>query len=137
MNDTFENPVFDIAMAYQDTAALIAAVRLDLFTKIGLETVSVDDLQSRTGAAARGLRILCDYLTVLKLLQKTDSKYSLTYVARTFLDQASPYAMGSVVDFAAAPEMIELFFRDPAACVRSGGSDGLANVSPDAPVWVR
>jgi ubiquinone/menaquinone biosynthesis C-methylase UbiE len=137
MNDTFENPVFDIAMAYQDTAALIAAVRLDLFTKIGLETVSVDDLQARTGAATRGLRILCDYLTVLKLLQKTDSKYSLTYVARTFLDQASPYAMGSIVDFTAAPEMIELFFRDPAACVRSGGSEGLANVSPDAPVWVR
>jgi cyclopropane fatty-acyl-phospholipid synthase-like methyltransferase len=74
---------------------------------------------------------------VLKLLQKTDSKYSLTYVARTFLDQASPYAMGSIVDFTAAPEMIELFFRDPAACVRSGGSEGLANVSPDAPVWVR
>jgi cyclopropane fatty-acyl-phospholipid synthase-like methyltransferase len=41
------------------------------------------------------------------------------------------------VDFVAAPEMIDLFFRDPASYVRKGGSIGLANVSPDHPVWVR
>ena len=41
------------------------------------------------------------------------------------------------MDFLAAPEMIELFFRDPASYVRNGGSTGLANVSPDHPIWVR
>ena len=41
------------------------------------------------------------------------------------------------MDFVAAPEMIELFFRDPVSYVRNGGSTGLANVSPDHPVWVR
>jgi SAM-dependent methyltransferase len=137
MNDSFENPVFDIAMAYQKTAALIAAVKLDIFTKIGSEVVSLDDLQSRTGASRRGLRILCDYLTVIGLLQKKDSHYSLPYIARTFLDESSPFAMGSIVDFTAAPEMVELLFRDPASYVRNGGSTGLANVSPDHPVWVR
>lgn len=137
MNEQFDNPVFDTAMAYQRTAALIAAVKLDIFTKIGSETVSLDDLQSRTGASRRGLRILCDYLTVIGLMQKKDSHYSLPYIARTFLDESSPFAMGSIVDFTAAPEMVELLFRDPASYVRNGGSAGLANVSPDAPVWVR
>lgn len=137
MSDTPENPVFDIAMAYQRTAALIAAVKLDIFTIIGSETMALDGLASRTGASSRGIRILCDYLTVLGLLKKQDSRYSLTNIARMFLDEKSPFARGQIVDFVAAPEMIDLFFRDPASCVRNGGSTGLANVSPDNSVWVR
>jgi hypothetical protein len=137
MSDPSENPVFDIAIAYQKTAALIAAVKLDIFTIIGSETLSLDDLVSRTGAASRGLRILCDYLTVLGLLKKRDFRYSLTYVARIFLDESSSFARGQIVDFVAAPEMTSLFFRDPVAYVRNGGSTGLASVSPDHPIWVR
>jgi ubiquinone/menaquinone biosynthesis C-methylase UbiE len=137
MNEPFENPVFDLAIAYQKTAALIAALKLDVFNKIGSGMVSLDDLQSRIGASQRGLRVLCDYLTVLGLLHKKDARYSLTEIAKTFLDESSPFAMGSVLDFIASPEMIDLFFRDPASYVVNGGSTGLAAVSPDHPVWVR
>jgi hypothetical protein len=56
MNDHSENPVFDIAMAYQKTAALIAAVKLDVFSAIGAKTVSLDELVTRTNASRRGLR---------------------------------------------------------------------------------
>jgi SAM-dependent methyltransferase len=137
MSDSSENPVFDIAMAYQRTAALIAAVKLDIFTIIGSATMSLDYLASRTGASERGLRILCDFLTIIRLLNKQNRHYSLTPIARTFLDESSPFARGKIVDFMAAPEMIDLFFRDPASCVRNGGSVGLANIAPDNPVWVR
>ncbi len=137
MSDSSDDPVFEIALAYQKTAALIAAVKLDVFTLIGEKTMSLDDLASRTGASQRGLRILCDYLTVLGLLRKQDSKYSLPPVARTLLDESSPFARGQIVDFVAAPEMIKLFFSDPASYVRNGGSAGLANVSKDHPVWIR
>ena len=137
MSDSSENPIFDIAVAYQKTAALIAAVKLDIFTVIGSETMSLDDLVFRTDASRRGLRILCDYLAVLSLLKKHDSHYSLTPIARTFLDESSPFARGKIVDFVAAPEMIDLFFWDPVSYVRNGGSTGLANVSPDHPIWVR
>jgi cyclopropane fatty-acyl-phospholipid synthase-like methyltransferase len=54
-----------------------------------------------------------------------------------FLDGASPFTMGGIVDFIAAPEMIALFFDDPASYVRRGGSNGLANIAPDHPLWVR
>jgi ubiquinone/menaquinone biosynthesis C-methylase UbiE len=132
-----DNPVFDIAIAYQQTAALIAAVKLDIFTIIGTGIMSPDDIASRADASPRGVRILCDYLTVLGLLRKQDKNYALTYVARTFLDETSPFARGKIVDFIAAPEMIDLLFRDPVSYVRNGGSSGLANVAPDHPVWVR
>lgn len=137
MTNAFENPIFDLALAYQKTAAIIAAVKLDIFTVIGADTLSLNDLSSRTGASLRGLRILCDYLTVIGLLEKHGSRYSLTHVARTFLDESAPLAMGRIVDFVAAPEILDLFLGDPVSYVKRGGSVGLANVSPDHPVWVR
>ncbi len=137
MSSSFENPVFEIATAYRKTAALIAAVKLDLFTAIGSEKASLERLESRTGASRRGLRILCDYLATLGLLRKEGSDYALAEIARTFLDESSPYAMGKSIDFLAAPEMLHLFLNDPVDYVRRGGSDGLAQVSPDSPIWIR
>jgi hypothetical protein len=132
-----ENPVFNIATAYQKTAALIAAVKLDIFTIIGSEIVSLQDLAARTRASVRGLRILCDFLTVGGLLKKQESSYSLTQISRTFLDESAPLAMGKIIDFVAAPEILDLFLSDPTSYVRAGGSSGLGNVSADNPVWVR
>ena len=136
MNDSSENPVFDIAMAYQRTAALIAAIKLDIFTAIGAEIVSLPDLVSRTGASSRGLRILYHF-EVIGLLTKQDLRSSPTHIARTFLDRSAPLAMGKIIDFVAAPEIVDLFLGDPVSYVRRGGSIGLGNVSPDHPVWVR
>src|SRR5437870_1755238 len=60
-----ENPVYDAVLAYQKTAALTAAIKLDIFTLIGAGMMTAEDLASRAGASVRGLRILCDYLTVI------------------------------------------------------------------------
>jgi hypothetical protein len=45
--------------------------------------------------------------------------------------------MTSVVDFLAAPELMQLYLGDPAGFVRNGGSIGLANLAPDHPLWVK
>jgi hypothetical protein len=137
MTEAWPNPVFETALAYHRTAALTAAVRLDLFSRIGAGSVTVEALARDTGASARGLRILSDYLTVIGLLDKHESGYALTPATARFLDRSSPLALGSCVDFLAAPEMLALVLEDPVAYVRSGGSDGLSVVAPDHPVWVR
>jgi hypothetical protein len=132
-----EPSVFETALAYQETAALTAAVKLDVFSLIGAGSTTVDALVSATGASPRGLRILCDYLTVIGLLQKQGTNYDLTPVARRFLDRSSPLAMGDCVDFLAAPEMLALVLDDPVSYVRRGGAEGLSVIAPDHPVWVR
>ncbi|MGA7487762.1 MAG: class I SAM-dependent methyltransferase [Xanthobacteraceae bacterium] len=137
MNAPPENPVYDAVLAYQRTAALTAAVKLDIFTLIGAGTMTADALATHTGASSRGLRILCDYLTVIGLLAKQDSSYGLTPSARRFLDRSSPLAFGSCIDFLAAPEMLTLALNDPVSYVRRGGSTGLANLASDHPIWVR
>jgi predicted nicotinamide N-methyase len=137
MTDAWPNPVFETALAYHRTAALTAAIKLDIFSLIGAGSTTVDALALKTDASARGLRILCDYLTVIGLLQKQDFNYSLTPAAGRFLDRSSPLVLGSCVDFLAAPEMLALVLDDPVSYVRRGGSDGLTVVAPDHPIWVR
>jgi SAM-dependent methyltransferase len=53
-----------------------------------------------------------------------------------FLDSRSPKNMGSVARFLAGPEILGSFLDDPAAYVRHGGTEGLANMTPEDPIWV-
>jgi len=124
---------------YHRTAAIKAAVDLDLFTAIGSGSRTADALAVRCGAAERGVRILADYLVVAGFLTKGSDGYGLTADSAAFLDRRSPACIADTVTFLASPEMLDIFLRDPAAYVRHGGStaaDG-GTVAPENPVWVK
>ena len=53
--------MYDISLSYQKTAALNAAIKLDIFTTIGNRCLSVEQIADVTGGSLRGVRILCDY----------------------------------------------------------------------------
>jgi len=137
MADVSPDLFIDAVLAYQQTAAIKAAVELDLFSKVAKGTNTAEALAERTGAAVRGIRILCDYLTVRGHLEKRGDEYRLTPSTAAFLDRSSQSWIGSIVEYLAAPEMMGLFLDDPASYVRNGGSIGLANNAPDHPIWVK
>jgi O-methyltransferase domain/Dimerisation domain len=137
LSDIAPDRFIDNVFAYQKTAAVEAAIELDLFSAIGAGADSVETLAAKANASPRGVRILCDYLTVQELLIKDGKRYRLTPSSSVFLDKRSPACMSSVVDFLAAPEMMQLYLEDPAVFVRNGGSVGLANLAPDHPLWVK
>ena len=137
MSDISPVAFVEAALAYQKTAAIKAAIDLDLFTLIGAGADTAEALADKIGAPIRGLRILCDYLTVQGFLEKSVARYAATPSSRAFLDRRSRSFMGSIVDFHAAPEMCELFLGDPVAYVRNGGAIGLGSVAPDHPVWAK
>jgi ubiquinone/menaquinone biosynthesis C-methylase UbiE len=137
MADISPDLFMDAVVAYQQTAAIKAAIELDLFTEIAKGNATAERLARTTGAAVRGVRILCDYLTVRGHLEKQGDQYRLTQSTAAFLDRSAPSWMGSVVEYLAAPEMMALFLGNPAAYVRNGGSIGLANNAPDHPIWVK
>jgi SAM-dependent methyltransferase len=126
----------DAAIAYQHTAAIKAAVELDLFSAIARGDTTAEGLAGATGASVRGVRTLCDYLTVRGHLEKQGDEYQLTPSTAAFLDRSSPSWIGDAVEYLAAPEMVSLFLDDPVSYVRNGGSVGLANNAPDHPIWV-
>lgn len=127
----------DAVVAYQQTAAMKAALALDLFTQIAMGNTTAEDLAHATGAAVRGIRILCNYLTVRGHLEKHGDQFRLTPATAAFLDRRAPSWMGDVVEYLAAPEMMNLFLDNPAIYVRNGGATGLANNAPDHPIWVK
>lgn len=127
----------DALFGYQKAAAIKAALALDLFTAIAATGGDVDGIAARTDASVRGVRILCDYLTVQGFLDKEQTRYRLTPATEAFLTTTSPAWMGSVADFAAAPEMMALWLDDPVSYVRFGGAAGLGSLAPGHPVWVK
>ena len=91
--------IFDTLTAYQRSAALKAAIDLDIFTAIDDGADQPTAIAKRVQAAERGVRILCDYLTVAGFLTKTDSRYALTQDSAIFLSRHSPAYMGAVAEF--------------------------------------
>ncbi|HYV56994.1 MAG TPA: class I SAM-dependent methyltransferase [Candidatus Nitrosopolaris sp.] len=129
--------IVDFFVAYQRTAAIKAAIELDLFTAIGEGRKATVDLAERCQAAERGIRILCDYLTVVGLLVKDGDRYALGSDAAAFLDRRSPAYAGSLVTAIAGETNLRAFERLTAA-VRRGGT-ALAEggtLAPEHPVWV-
>lgn len=137
MDKISNNPVYDISLSYQKTAALNAAIKLDIFTNIGNRCLSVEQISDVTGGSLRGVRILCDFLCVIGLLEKNTNLYNLSVDAKRFLDRASPHCLADIIDFLAAPEIVSLIMNDPPSYVITGGVSGLSNLSPENPVWIR
>jgi ubiquinone/menaquinone biosynthesis C-methylase UbiE len=128
--------IFETLNAHQRTAALKSAIELDLFTAIGEGAGTSPALAKRCAATERGVRILCDYLTIIGLLKKQGAEYALTPEAATFLDRRSPACMASMVGFMSMPEMVDPF-KNLTAIIRSGYSSvEERGAIPDDPVWV-
>ena len=111
--DSWENPAYAAALAYQKTAALTAAVKLELIPLIGGGAATSDALAEKTTTSSRGMRILCDLLTVMGLLTKQDGAYSVTEPGKRYLDPSSPAWMGGSIDFYASPEILRPRARRP------------------------
>ncbi len=123
--------------AYQQTAALKAALEMDLFTSIARGDVTPDALAQRSNVASRGVRILCDYLTVLGFLTKEGDTYGLTPDSAVFLDRNSPACIADAAGFLTSPAMMA-HFRDLTGAVRRGGTVAtqLGSIEPNHPMWV-
>jgi 2-polyprenyl-3-methyl-5-hydroxy-6-metoxy-1,4-benzoquinol methylase len=128
--------IFETIHGFQRTSAMKAALELDVFTGIADGATTALTLAQHAGASERGMRILCDYLTVLGLLTKTADRYELTPDSQTFLNKKSPAYMGTAVDFLLSPSQVEPF-QDIAAAVRNGGAvTGQGVIAPEHPSWV-
>ncbi len=112
--------IFEALNRYQHTMALKGAIDLELFTHIAAGANTAAAIAQRCNAAERGVRVLCDFLTILGFLTKSDGHYGLSAESATFLDRKSPTYLGSAANFLVRPEALS-HFRDVAAVVRKGG----------------
>ena len=106
MHEFNRDRLMDEFCAYERTLALRTAIELDLFTHIGAGKSTIPALGKATRASARGLQVLCDYLTVHEHLVKRGQRYGLTLNSRLYLTKDSPAYFGSAVRFLASDAYI-------------------------------
>lgn len=126
---------FETANAYQKSAALKAAVELEIFTLIG-EGAKAHELARRSGASQRGIRVLCDFLVINGFLQKQAGTYRNTADSAVFLDKKSPAYLGSAMEFLLSHELVSTF-EHLTETIRTGKFTSEENlITPENPVWV-
>lgn len=129
--------IFDTFMMYQRSAALKAAIELELFTEIGKGNHRADAIAKSIGASGRGTRMLCDYLTIMGFLSKDGDQYSNGLEASLHLDKNSQAYFGSAAQFLLDPRLIDPF-SNLTKIVRDGRTTlpDEGTVSEGNPIWV-
>lgn len=129
--------IFQTLTAYQQSAALKSAVELDIFTKIAEGNKTLEAISDACQASERGVRILCDSLTVMGFLSKADNVYDLTDISAAFLNRHSPAFFGDAVFFLMSEKQMEGFNRLTES-IRNGGSvvSEESALDPESPMWV-
>ena len=129
--------IFNTLNAYEQTAALKTAIELDVFTAIGEGATTAPAIATKVGAAERGARILCDFLTIQGFLTKEGDQYALTQESALFLDRRSPACLASMSQFLGSSYHRNNFDLLTEA-VRKGGSAGDKGdcAEPNDELWV-
>jgi 2-polyprenyl-3-methyl-5-hydroxy-6-metoxy-1,4-benzoquinol methylase len=127
---------FDTMFAHQRTAAMKAALELDVFTAIDEGAATVREIAAKCKGSERGIRILCDYLTIAGFLTKSGEKYAATSDAKMFLSKRSPAYLGTTAQFLASTDLRKNF-DSLADTIRRGYVAPESNtVSTENPIWV-
>ena len=129
--------IFGVLTAFQNSAALKAAIELDIFTAIADGADRANVIAQRVNAAERGVRILCDYMTIQGFLTKTDDRFALTQESAIFLNRHSTAYMGTLANFLAS-ESSKKNFDDLTESVKKGGTTVAQgdNTKPNDDFWV-
>jgi ubiquinone/menaquinone biosynthesis C-methylase UbiE len=120
--------------SYQLAMALKGAIELEVFTHIAAGATTPEAIAPLCQGTEKGVRVLCDYLTVHGFLTKAKGAYGLAPDTAELLDKKSPAYMGSVAEFFTHPVMVNKY-RDVAALVRNGGATD-HTLAPNDNVWV-
>lgn len=129
---------FQTMNAHQRTEALKAGIELDLFTAIAEGSTTAGEIAKRCQTSEKGMRVLCDFLTIMEFLTKQNDRYGLTLDSSVFLDKRSPAYLGGAIEFMCSP-MLTDGAKYIAEAVRRGGTvmENDGTIGPENPVWVK
>jgi hypothetical protein len=128
---------FNAINAYELTEAMKAAIELEIFTAIGEGNATSEAIAVRCKAAERGVRILCDFLTIHSFLTKEKASYRLPPDSALFLDQHSSAYVGNAIEFLLTPRLRECHARLTEAVRRGGTALEEGMLKPENPDWVK
>src|SRR6476660_7075470 len=98
--------IMQIGMGFWASKTLLSAVELQLFTKLGAEEMTGEEIAERIGLHPRATYDFLDTLVALGLLERDGAgesgKYANTPAAARFLVKTSPQYIGGILEMANA-----------------------------------
>ena len=91
-----------LGMGFWGAKALLSAVELGVFTRLGRGRAGLAELTRDLGLHQRGARDFLDALVAMKLLEREDGVYGNAPDADFFLDRAKPSYVGGLLEMANA-----------------------------------
>ena len=128
---------FNAINAYQQTEAVRAAIELEIFTAIAEGNATPAAIARRSNASERGVRILCDFLTIHGFLSKKGTQYALAPDSELFLNRHSPAYIGGATQFLLNSRLRKCNFHLTEAVRRGGCAVDEDMLEPENPEWVR
>ncbi len=89
--------ILSVSTGYWQACTVHAAVRLELFSLLGDEQVTAEELTNRMGAESRGVIALANALTAMGLLERHDGRYANSAAAKALLVKGSPDYIGYII----------------------------------------
>jgi hypothetical protein len=93
-------------MGFWPSKTVLSAVELELFTQLGDESMTGEEIGEQLGLHPRGIYDFLDTLVALKFLERdgegSDGRYRNTAESAAFLDKHSPAYMGGILEMANA-----------------------------------
>jgi hypothetical protein len=97
-----EESVLEILYANFGCFALLTAHKLKIFALFEAESLTAPEASNRLSIPLRPTEILLTTLTAQRFLFKTDDRFSLAAMARSYCLEGSPSYLGGMLDFAVA-----------------------------------
>src|SRR5258705_6965626 len=113
------------------------AIELKIFPAIAKGNTTAATIAKRCEAVERGVRTLCDFLTIHGFLTKEGAQYALAPDSALFLNRHSPAYIGTAIEFLLAPRLREGHARLTEAVRRGGSALGEETLEPENPDWVK
>src|SRR6478752_4978759 len=114
--------IMQVGMGFWASKTVLSAVELELFTHLGGDALSGDEIGGRLGLSERAVYDFLDTLVALRFLERdgdgSAGRYRNTADAAAFLDKASPMYLGGILEMANA--RLYGFWGDLTEALRTG-----------------
>ncbi len=122
MSELDPSHIMQVGMGFWGSRALLSAVELELFTRLGQGALTAVELRDALSLAPRAVPDFPDALVALRLLEREgdgpEARYRNTPETARFLDKASPHYMGGILEMAAA--RLYRFWSDLTEALQTG-----------------
>jgi len=89
--------LFEISGYYWKTCTLHAGVKLEIFTVLGEQAITADEVAATINGDTRAVAMLLNALVAMQLLEKEGARFSNTPTASTFLSKDSERYIGFMI----------------------------------------